>query len=164
VTNRSPGGWGRWRLWYYLTDARSRSPAAADGPVRVWDLTRCVSVGEPLTDHTGPVEAVAAEVLRGPAAEQVDRIRPVRGEVADPSQSDPQPVGVSTWVCLPGHDPFERSGLGAPTGTAALQAELEQHRQANLDLKRVLEERDEELAAARETNRRLLNQLNRPVS
>jgi hypothetical protein len=132
--------------------------------VRVWDLTRCVSVGEPLTDHTGPVEAVAAEVLRGPAAEQVDRIRPVRGEVADPSQSDPQPVGVSTWVCLPGHDPFERSGLGAPTGTAALQAELEQQRQANLDLKRVLEERDEELAAARETNRRLMNQLNRPVS
>jgi hypothetical protein len=54
--------------------------------------------------------------------------------------------------------------LGAPTGTAALQAELEQHRQANLDLKRVLEERDEELAAARETNRRLMNQLNRPVS
>jgi hypothetical protein len=57
-----------------------------------------------------------------------------------------------------------RSGLGAPTGTAALQAELEQHRQANLDLKRVLEERDEELAAAPETNRRLMNHLNRPVS
>jgi hypothetical protein len=37
-------------------------------------------------------------------------------------------------------------------------------RQANLDLKRVVEERDEELAAARETNRRLMNQLNRPVS
>jgi hypothetical protein len=65
---------------------------------------------------------------------------------------------------LLGQQAFERSGLGAPTGTAALQAELEQHRQANLDLKRVLEERDEELAAARETNRRLMNQLNRPVS
>ncbi len=65
---------------------------------------------------------------------------------------------------LHGQQAFERSGLGAPTGTAALQAELEQHRQANLDLKRVLEERDEELAAARETNRRLMNQLNRPVS
>lgn len=30
-----------------------------------------------------------------------------------------------------------------------------------LDLKRALDERDEELAAARETNRRLMNQLNR---
>jgi len=30
-----------------------------------------------------------------------------------------------------------------------------------MDLKRVLEERDEELAAARETNQRLMNQLNR---
>ena len=64
---------------------------------------------------------------------------------------------------LLGQQAFERSGLGAPTSTAALQAELEQQRQANLDLKRVLEERDEELAAARETNRRLMNQLNRPA-
>ena len=65
---------------------------------------------------------------------------------------------------LLGQQAFERSGLGAPTGTAALQAELEQQRQANLDFKRALEERDEELAAARETNRRLMNQLNRPAS
>jgi hypothetical protein len=60
-----------------------------------------------------------------------------------------------------GQQAFERSGLGAPTNTAALQSELEQQRQTNLDLKRTLEERDEELAAARETNRRLINQLNR---
>jgi len=46
----------------------------------------------------------------------------------------------------------------------ALQAKREQQRQANLDLKRVLEQRDEELAAARETNLRLMNQLNRPAS
>lgn len=65
---------------------------------------------------------------------------------------------------LLGQRAFERSGLGAPTGTSALQAELEQQRQANLDLKRALDERDEELAASRETNRRLMNQLNRPAS
>jgi hypothetical protein len=56
-----------------------------------------------------------------------------------------------------GQQAFERSGLGAPTNTSALQSELDQQRQTNLDLKRTLEERDEELAAARETNRRLMN-------
>lgn len=62
---------------------------------------------------------------------------------------------------LLGQQAFERSGLGAPTATAALQAELEQQHQANLELTRQLEERDEDLAAARESNRRLMNQLNR---
>ena len=47
-------------------------------------------------------------------------------------------------------------------GTAAIQAELEAERQAVLDLRRALEERDDELAAARETNRRPMNQVNRP--
>jgi len=63
---------------------------------------------------------------------------------------------------LLGQQAFDRSGLGAPASTAAIQAELEAQRQTVLDLRRVLEERDEELAAARETNRRLMNQLNRP--
>jgi hypothetical protein len=62
---------------------------------------------------------------------------------------------------LLGQAAFDRSGLGAPTGTAALQDELETQKQTVLDLRRLLEERDEELAAARETNRRLMNQLNR---
>lgn len=47
-------------------------------------------------------------------------------------------------------------------GPDALQTELEQQRQQILDLTRALEERDEELAAAREANRRMINQLNRP--
>jgi cell division protein FtsB len=63
---------------------------------------------------------------------------------------------------LLGQQAFDRSGLGAPAGTAAIQAELDTQRQIVLDLRRILEERDEELAAARETNRRLMNQLNRP--
>ena len=62
---------------------------------------------------------------------------------------------------LLGEQAFDRSGLGAPASAAAVHAELEAQRQAVLDLRRVLEERDEELAAARETNRRLMNQLNR---
>jgi hypothetical protein len=62
---------------------------------------------------------------------------------------------------LLGQQAFDRSGLGAPASTAAVHAELEAQRQTVLDLRRVLDERDEELAAARETNRRLMNQLNR---
>ena len=65
---------------------------------------------------------------------------------------------------LLGQQAFDRSGLGAPASTAAVHAELKAQRQAVLDLRRALEERDEELAAARETNRRLMNQLNRSSS
>lgn len=65
---------------------------------------------------------------------------------------------------LLGQHAFERSGLGAPANTAALQAEIDHHRQTVLDLTRALEERDEELAAARETNRRLMAQLNRSTA
>ncbi|HZD14950.1 MAG TPA: hypothetical protein VE196_07445 [Pseudonocardiaceae bacterium] len=62
---------------------------------------------------------------------------------------------------LLGQHAFERSGLGAETNTAALHATIEQLQQANLELKRQLDEREEDLAAARETNRRLMAQLNR---
>lgn len=62
---------------------------------------------------------------------------------------------------LLGQQAFDRSGLGAPSNTAALQAEIDRHRQTVFDLTRALEERDEELAAARETNRRLMAELNR---
>jgi Flp pilus assembly CpaE family ATPase len=62
---------------------------------------------------------------------------------------------------LLGQQAFERSGLGAATNTAALQAEIDRQHQTVLDLNHALEERDEELAAARETNRRLMTELNR---
>jgi len=39
-----------------------------------------------------------------------------------------------------GQQAFERSGLGAPTATAALQDELEHHKQPVLDLTRRIEE------------------------
>src|SRR6266516_6440686 len=65
---------------------------------------------------------------------------------------------------LLGQQAFERSGLGAPASLAAADAELESQRQTVLDLKRAMEEREDELAAARETNRRLMNQLNRSSS
>ncbi len=65
---------------------------------------------------------------------------------------------------LLGQHAFDRSGLGAPASTAAVHADLEAERQTVLNLRRALQERDEELAAARETNRRLMNQLNRSAT
>lgn len=62
---------------------------------------------------------------------------------------------------LLGQQAFDRSGLGAPACTAALQAEIDRQRQTVLDLTRALEERGEELAACRETNRRLMAEVNR---
>jgi cell division protein FtsB len=60
-----------------------------------------------------------------------------------------------------GQQAFERSGLGAPAATAALQDELEHQKQLVLDLTGRVEELDEELAAAREANRGLMAELNR---
>jgi hypothetical protein len=57
-----------------------------------------------------------------------------------------------------------RSRREPSQGSAALKAELDHIEQGRPELKRLLGERDEELAAARETNRRLMNQLNRSGS
>lgn len=54
----------------------------------------------------------------------------------------------------------QRTGLGAPADTAALREQADSLRQQLLDLRKALEERDEELAAARETNRRMIAELN----
>jgi hypothetical protein len=81
----------------------------------------------------------------------------VRAQISTHSDGN---FGLSMTSCI-GQQAFARSGLGAPASTAAVHAEFEAQRQAVLELRRVLEERDEELAAARETNRRLMNQLNR---
>jgi hypothetical protein len=62
-----------------------------------------------------------------------------------------------------GHQAFERSGLGAPTSTAALQDDLERHKQLLLDRDNRITELEEELAASREANRRIMAELNRPA-
>jgi chromosome segregation ATPase len=54
----------------------------------------------------------------------------------------------------------QRTGLGPPPDIAALKNQIEALQQENLDLRRRAEERDEELAAAREANRRLMTELN----
>ncbi|MEV0651319.1 DUF6262 family protein [Phytomonospora sp. NPDC050363] len=61
-----------------------------------------------------------------------------------------------------GEQAFQRSGLGAPTGTRHLEEAIEQQRQQILDLTEKLRERDEELEAARTANRGLMRDINRP--
>jgi len=58
----------------------------------------------------------------------------------------------------------QRTGLGAPDDEAALREQADSLRQQILDLRKTLEERDEELAAAREANRRLMTELNKARS
>ena len=61
---------------------------------------------------------------------------------------------------LLGQQAFERSGLGVPATAAGLQTELEHHKQLVIELRARLDEREEELAAAREANRSLMAELN----
>jgi hypothetical protein len=65
-----------------------------------------------------------------------------------------------------GENAFSRSQLADEAlhqgSQVRVEVELKADRQAVLDLRRALEERDDELTAARETNRRLMNQINRP--
>ncbi|HEY3002702.1 MAG TPA: hypothetical protein VGJ44_10135 [Kribbellaceae bacterium] len=55
---------------------------------------------------------------------------------------------------------FRDSGLGAPDDIRSLQQALTDREQQLLELRRQLEERGDELAAARAANRELMTQLN----
>jgi hypothetical protein len=59
-----------------------------------------------------------------------------------------------------GEQAWRESGLGAPADIDALSQKITQLEQQAIDLRLRLEERDEELAAARAANRELMAQLN----
>jgi hypothetical protein len=59
-----------------------------------------------------------------------------------------------------GEQAWRESGLGAPADTDALSQKINHLEQQAIDLRLQLEERDEELAAARAANRELMAQLN----
>jgi hypothetical protein len=59
-----------------------------------------------------------------------------------------------------GEDVFRDSGLGAPDDIRSLQQALADREQQLLELRRQLEERGDELAAARAANRELMARLN----
>ncbi len=62
-----------------------------------------------------------------------------------------------------GDQAWRESGLGAPAGIDALKQKINHLEQQVIDLRLQLEERGEELAAARATNRELMTQLNHPA-
>ena len=59
-----------------------------------------------------------------------------------------------------GDDAWRESGLGAPADIDALNQKITHFEQQVADLRLQLEERDDDLAAARATNRELMTQLN----
>jgi len=59
-----------------------------------------------------------------------------------------------------GEQTWRESGLGTPTGIDALSQKITHLEQQAIDLRLRLEERDDDLAAARATNRELMAQLN----
>ena len=65
---------------------------------------------------------------------------------------------------LLGTQTSQRTGLGPPTDITALKDQIQALQQETLDLRRHAEDREEELAAAREANRRLMTELNKTRS
>jgi len=61
-----------------------------------------------------------------------------------------------------GEQTWRESGLGAPTDIDALHQQVSHLEQQAIDLQQQLDERDEDLAAARATNRELMARLNAP--
>ena len=61
-----------------------------------------------------------------------------------------------------GEHTWRESGLGVPTDIDALHQRISQLEQHNLDLQQQLDERDDDLAAARAANRELMARLNTP--
>ncbi len=62
---------------------------------------------------------------------------------------------------LLGEQAWQQSGLGAPADIGALQQQMTDLDQQVIELRRQLSERDEDLEAARATNRELITRLNR---
>jgi hypothetical protein len=58
----------------------------------------------------------------------------------------------------------QRTGLAPPPDVAVLKEQIQALQQETLDLRRTVEERDEELSAAREANRQLMTELNKARS
>lgn len=73
-------------------------------------------------------------------------------EISVSSIAPPELLGEQAW---------QQSGLGAPPDIHALQQRITELEQANVELRRELADRDDDLEAARATNRELINTLNR---
>jgi hypothetical protein len=106
---------------------------------------------QPSTAGTGPAVSRASlqtDLLaaRERAARLAARVRQLEGRLS-------QMLGQQAW---------HESGLGAPADIDALQQKITHLEQQAIDLRLQLEERDQDLNAARTANRELMTQINTP--
>ncbi len=106
---------------------------------------------EPPADGTGP--AVTRAPLQADLLAAHERAIRLSSRIQHLEKRLSEALGDQAW---------RESGLGAPADIDALSQKITHLEQQVLDLKLQLEERDEDLAAARAASRELMTQLNHP--
>ena len=102
-------------------------------------------------DHVGP--AVTRASLQADLLAAHERAARLNARIHQLEKRLSEALGEHTW---------RESGLGAPADIDALHQRISQLEQHNLDLQQQLDERDDDLAAARAANRELMARLNTP--
>ena len=118
------------------------------------DLHAVLAAADPPTAGTDPGQATTTVSRRSLLADNAnlhEHAHRLQRRINDLEARLSELLGAHAADCI---------GLG-PLDTADVAAELEETRQRVLDLQRILEERDEELGAAREAHRRLMAEINR---
>ncbi|MGH3631520.1 MAG: hypothetical protein ACRDRL_29285, partial [Sciscionella sp.] len=107
----------------------------------------------PVTEeHTGP--GVTRASLQADLLAAHERTARLGARIQQLEKRLSEALGEQTW---------RASGLGAPADIDTLHQRISQLEQRNLDLQQQLDEREEDLAAARATNRELMARLNTPT-
>jgi hypothetical protein len=103
-------------------------------------------------DHTGP--AVTQASLQADLLAAHERAARLDARIRQLEKRLSEVLGEHTW---------RESGLGAPVDIDALHQRITHLEQQVIDQQQQLDERDEDLAAARATNRELMARLNTPA-
>jgi hypothetical protein len=103
-------------------------------------------------EDTGP--AVTRASLQADLLAAHERTARLSGRIQQLEKRLSEALGEQTW---------RESGLGAPADIDTLNERISQLEQHNLDLQQRLDEREEDLAAARAANRELMARLNTPT-
>ena len=104
------------------------------------------------TEHTGP--AVTQASLQADLLAAHERAARLDARIRQLEKRLSQALGEQTW---------RESGLGAPTDIDALHQRITHLEQQVINQQQQLDERDEDLAAARAANRELMARLNTPT-
>jgi len=103
-------------------------------------------------EHTGP--AVTRASLQADLLAAHERAARLSAHIQQLEKRLSEALGEQTW---------RESGLGPPADIDTLHQRISHLEQHNLDLQQQLDERDEDLAAARAANRELMARLNTPT-